>query len=915
MPTNQPLTVEEKSSLQDRLEKLDKEAILLFSARCALRVFPLLAQKNDHNASFYYWDEQDKTRCLLAVWRALLFYYRYNKSDARADDAAARAAYDAADNAAANAAYAADANAANAAYAADANAANAAYAARAAVYAAYDAAADANAATRAARAAYDANVATRAAIAATNAAAYVDYFPDIRTELESDLIQLKKGNRAVLDRFPLWQKTDPDYLNWLEKHLPEALNELSEEQSVPNVKAIIDDIWPIYKGIFEGKPDKGAINQTLGQLESFFSHSDSVSEKNNEDEPPSEVDVSSEQNNGTAEPPYDQETPIESIETIPGNRHSSHQHAAEDKLNRQHLVNSLAALLRDKNNPHHQTIGLLGHWGVGKTSVVELLKTALKTRIEANEPEFLFADFNAWEYEHTDNLQAGIAQEMIKALSSPEPEPTCWESTYWPLRKIWLTARFAWRLHGLKVLIPLSLFVSSLAPLWIPDSLKEVLSNLVEPLGTGVASIFPYAWIGTFLLPALKHTKALFAGPLAKELLTYLKLPNYGQHLGTIPVMREHIKKLTKVRLGNKKRLLYVVDDLDRCGHKGIVKVLEAVRMVLDLDNVIVVIAVDQRIALAALALHYKELATQHHNEDPKLIARDYLAKIIHLPIVLTEPDDASVTHYLEYLWDQTSSPESKEQGDGALAKTDDGLANGLPNDNTERENQTKTTEKVNHVSQEENNPLKTDRNINSEATDAPSFTGTFTGTEAHPSTEPDRLKETLKEALKKEFKEKYKELKQVEQLTEPQKRAFAHWIKHFGLSNPRQIKRLHNSYNLLLNLYPDQDKESVELTREDVEPPLAAHHFPMMVTLFAMEYLNNLESITMRKALKERFKQEAGSKDTTPESEEHDKITDIVIKLGQMKVAGKTAIKAIEPFVLPSIDIDVNRDNDEEAP
>ncbi|WCN13670.1 hypothetical protein GV054_11990 [Marinomonas mediterranea] len=245
----------------------------------------------------------------------------------------------------------------------------------------------------------------------------------------------------------------------------------------------------------------------------------------------------------------------------------------------------------------------------------------------------------------------------------------------------------------------------------------------------------------------------------------------------------------------------------------------------------------------------------------------------------------------------------------------DDGLANGLPNDNIDHEKQTKSTEKANNAHHEENNPLKTDRDINSETIDAPSFTGTSTGTDTPSSTGTDTPSSTETDVLKNEPEEEHKKVKQIEQLTEPQKRAFAYWIKHFGLSNPRQIKRLHNSYNLLLNLYPNQDKESVELTREDAEPPLTAHHFPMMVTLFAMEYLNNLESIAMRKALKERFKQEAGSKDTTPEAEEHDKITDIVIKLGQMKVAGKTAIKAIEPFVLPSIDIDVNKDNDEEAP
>jgi hypothetical protein len=520
--------------------------------------------------------------------------------------------------------------------------------------------------------------------------------------------------------------------------------------------------------------------------------------------------------------------------------------------------------LKDQNNHHHQTIGLLGHWGVGKTSVVELLKTALKTKKQGSEPDFLFAEFNAWEYEHTDNLQAGIAQEMIKALSSPEPKSDHQKKNCWPKQKVCLTLQFAWSLHRWKVLAPLFPLVFALAPICFLYFFKA----LFEQINESAIYIFSTAWFIGFLYPMWKELKTVFAGPLAKELLTYLKLPDYGEHLGTIPVMREHIKKLTKVRLGNEKRLLYVVDDLDRCGYKGIVKVLEAVRMVLDLDNVIVVIAVDQRIALAALALNYKELATQHHIKDPRLIARDYLAKIIHLPIVLTEPDEASVLGYLESLWKTDGSQKSEEPK--SKAETGDKLDY----------SQTKSAD---HSQVPSSLPIATTSN---QTESTASITQLNT---SEPLSESDNRQAIIHK------------VRQVEQLTKRQKQAFSYWLNHFELSNPRQIKRLNNSFNLLQNFY-DQDKIIDEITVKDAG---TEHAFPMMVTLFAFEYLNNLDDMQKRYTLKKLIN--VGNAIFSEEQKKFltdNKITPLVTKLVNHKLNNTKMAKAVDPFVLPGVDM-----------
>jgi len=157
----------------------------------------------------------------------------------------------------------------------------------------------------------------------------------------------------------------------------------------------------------------------------------------------------------------------------------------------------------------------------------------------------------------------------------------------------------AWRI----VALLFAVFVA-VSPLFFSDVIKPFLANI--PWGNkGIPQIL---WIGGFLLYFYKQLKPIFASPMAKELFTYLKLPDYGEHLGSIPVMRKHIKIMSEIRLNQanktKKRLLYV---------------------------------------------------------NPKNIARDYLAKMIHLPITLSEPDTDSVGAYLDKLWEQTHDEEPKD--------------------------------------------------------------------------------------------------------------------------------------------------------------------------------------------------------------------------------------------------------------
>ncbi len=117
-----------------------------------------------------------------------------------------------------------------------------------------------------------------------------------------------------------------------------------------------------------------------------------------------------------------------------------------DDLGRDTLVDSLADTLIGTDFNNGFTVALLGNWGEGKSSVMEILKKRLRERKKGR---FDFALFNAWEYEQTKKTATGLAQEVVKGLREKN----------W-FKKQWQRIRFAWKENKLSVLILAGFIIS-----------------------------------------------------------------------------------------------------------------------------------------------------------------------------------------------------------------------------------------------------------------------------------------------------------------------------------------------------------------------------------------------------------------------------------------------------------------------
>ncbi|MFT7559730.1 MAG: hypothetical protein ACI93R_001645 [Flavobacteriales bacterium] len=608
----------------------------------------------------------------------------------------------------------------------------------------------------------------------------------------------------------------------------------------------------------------------------------------------------------------------------------------EDKLNRAPLINALSDLLRAKDNSGPLTVGLLGHWGSGKSAFLHLLKKSLKEKTVSKDNQsqsnerYLFGEFNAWAYEHSKNIQAAMAHEVITSLTCCQDYIAPTSDTlaagrsnhkkanifavllsktprllrlitvsangvigiWWALCRIVISVRFSLRKHPWQVSILIFWLASIIIIPWLAwEYKKDILDfseNGVFAVGLGILGSVLFGVVQTF-----SNVRKLFSQAFTKELLTYVKLPSYVSHIGEVSQMREDIAHMCDLRLGSqeadkpfhlgrrrpKKRLLFVVDDLDRCGPEGIVKTFEAVRLILDIPQVVVIIAIDQRIALAALALHYQKLEKFHALNDAKAIARDYLGKMLQLPIVLQELDDNAMTGYLADIW-QDKTPEQqawmRELRDSTIAESDS---------------------------------VDDEADINEVA----ELDDSLDGNEKTVTNGEDLSEQNLVRLVKK-LPVTDRTVDEIIGLSDDQKMAFSAWAIKFKLNNARQLRRLHNSYNLLCLV-----KRSPDIKIETSDDFDATPAFRWMLSLFVLEYINN-EDNTQRRAAMRKFafdgcETEALSADSKKllagavellQSQSSDDVSNGALEKDFMTQEVSSILSDIEMYVLPAIETDV---------
>lgn len=272
------------------------------------------------------------------------------------------------------------------------------------------------------------------------------------------------------------------------------------------------------------------------------------------------------------------------------------------------------------------SIGVSGAWGVGKSSMIKLVRNSLQKRDE-DRADFLFVEFNAWLYQGYDDVRAALLEVIAKAIKAKAEERATAVDKATDLLK---------RINWLRVAKLTASTTASLAFGLPPVGLIGEVLNLGKAVMTGS--------VDKAAIEKMETT----GSDLVKEAAELIKERRNSSPPEEIAAIRECFEQaLAELKI----TLVVLIDDLDRCLPETTISTLEAIRHFLFLKNTAFVIAADTEMIKHAVRRHF---ALEGGGDDSYVT--NYFDKLIQVPIRVPPLGTQEVRAYLMLLFVENSN-------------------------------------------------------------------------------------------------------------------------------------------------------------------------------------------------------------------------------------------------------------------
>ncbi len=268
-----------------------------------------------------------------------------------------------------------------------------------------------------------------------------------------------------------------------------------------------------------------------------------------------------------------------------------------DMLNNRAIAKTVADLIKECDD-RPISIGIHGDWGAGKSSILAMVED----EFSKNKDDIECIRFNGWKHQGFEDAKIALMSSIISELSKKRKLS---EKAKDILKKLWKSINW---LSVAKTAGTVALSVATgIPPIGILCNLmdnlkgsigdKEKVSNAIESLGS-----------------YLTDAKVFEDNSLAKE---------FSEFQGSFEVL------LTESKI---KKLVVLIDDLDRCLPKVTIETLEAVRLFMFSKSTAFVIAADETMIEYAVRNHFPDFPDGGDIRTGFEYSRRYLEKLIQVP-------------------------------------------------------------------------------------------------------------------------------------------------------------------------------------------------------------------------------------------------------------------------------------------
>jgi predicted KAP-like P-loop ATPase len=269
------------------------------------------------------------------------------------------------------------------------------------------------------------------------------------------------------------------------------------------------------------------------------------------------------------------------------------------------------------------SIGVSGAWGVGKSSMIKLIRKSLEQRPAEENREYIFVEFNAWLYQGYDDARAALMEVIANTLTQEA------ETRKKGIQKAMeFAARINW-FRVAKLTSGVAAMALGLPPVGLAGEVWQIGKEIME--GHVGESTEKEAE------KAAKDVKESTAGIIRPK--TKVSPPK------EIHTLRENFEQALE-EMGV--TLVVLIDDLDRCLPPTTISTLEAVRLFLFLKHTAFVIAADDEVIRNAVSKHFD-------GASDKLVT-NYFDKLIQIPIRVPPLGTQEVRAYMILLFVENSS-------------------------------------------------------------------------------------------------------------------------------------------------------------------------------------------------------------------------------------------------------------------
>jgi len=286
----------------------------------------------------------------------------------------------------------------------------------------------------------------------------------------------------------------------------------------------------------------------------------------------------------------------------------SDNEADADLLGFQHLVAGVLSIVHN-DTLLPATIGVFGDWGSGKSSLLKMAAEELK-----KDEENLILTFNGWLFEGYGDAKTALMGNILDALAE--------DKTLLPQAK-GLALKLLRRVNWWRVAGTVAKAGAGFA--------------VAGPAGLGLALGSDVATLGKDLL---KKAEDLKEGDLTKYLA---ESPEHEERRSVREFREDFAKLLSQTK---RKRLVVVIDDLDRCLPETIIETLEAIKLFLFVNHTAFIIGADERLVKYAVRRRFPELPGERTE-----VGRDYLEKLIQFPIRIPPLGRVETEKYVSLLF------------------------------------------------------------------------------------------------------------------------------------------------------------------------------------------------------------------------------------------------------------------------